>query len=1315
MAELNIPTHRYYKTENNVRLKKLDKSKMWFLDGAPIITIVGPPTIYTTPAIQGGNYPGDVLFCSNGVWGGEATITFTYQWTKDGVDIPGATSALYTILVSEVASLLNCKVTGTNGQGSATEFAQPARLVLQEVANTVLPAISGTPAVGETLTASTGTWDGYPAPTYTYQWNRNGVPIPLALNSTYIVTSADAEATLTVTVTAKNYHSTAAATSAGLSIIIDAPLGGSGIVISGDPQVGNTLTVNNGSWTGEYITFTYQWTVDGVAVPGQVFNYYNILPEDDGKDVFATVFATNPAGSNSNVSNTVTVQSAPFNTSLPVLTGDAEVGQTLSVSTGTWTGTPTITYTYQWKQNGADIVGQTANTLLVDAAYLGNTITCEVTATNNAGVTSVTTSGAVAYTIPVIAAFTISGTPWVGLPLTFSMPVITGTPTPVATIFWEADGSFIPGATGTTYILESEYQGKDIVAVVSATNIGGTVEQRSNAITAFWLPYNIVEPFLAKQSKSEIGGRLHANPGTWGGTEPVTITYQWYRDGVQIAGETDKRYQLVADDAGSVIYCRVTATNPGASTFADTNSIVADYQPANIVAPIISGNLFPGSVLSCDTGVWDGVTNTYFFQWRRNGANIAGATSSTYTIQTVDVGQQITCLVTVINAVGQNSALSNILVPVNVTPANTVPPTISGNTLVGSMLTTTDGTWTDATTFTYEWLRNGVPISGAVASVYATRVEDIGQTITSRVSAGAVSAVSSNNIVVTPATNLTQPVISGATIVGSVLTTDNGDWDGSGVFTYEWLRDGSPIAGASASTYTTVEADIGATITSRVSIGPTSAVSSNNIVVTSPVNLVQPTISGNAIVGYTLTTTNGTWQNPVSFTYEWLRDGSPIAGATASTYSTVAADIGTTITSRVTTGGASAVSSNSIAVTAPVNLVQPVVAGNTAVGSLLTTTNGTWDGLTSFTYEWLRDGTPIGGAVSDVYTTVAADAGTTITSRVTNLGVQAVSSNSIAVPLPVNTVAPVIAGDITIGSTLTTDDGTWDDAGPFTYEWLRDDTPIPGETANSYLTTNDDSAAVMKSRVSTYGVAAVSSNSITMESVGSPWNIGWPYAADPLWDNVICMVDLTATAFYPNGTYGLTNRVDNVQAAQTWTVSGQAISNGGPGANLFLNDNMPNASKRTSGAPFTVEFLYSGPAGANGIPMVVGHIGYLNHAGTQVVYPFAPGVNAYVDGAYQGSGFARTAPWWASGYQHYCFQYNGVAGGEVRTYINGALQAAKRVLTGSKIIPVGDTQPIMYINAAGQWRKWRFTTEVLRYPWGGGFTPDTNFGTDYVP
>lgn len=82
--------------------------------------------------------------------------------------------------------------------------------------------------------------------------------------------------------------------------------------------------------------------------------------------------------------------------------------------------------------------------------------------------------------------------------------------------------------------------------------------------------------------------------------------------------------------------------------------------PVNQVAPVLSGTFEVGEVVSCSTGTWSGSTPiTYTYQWKRNGVDISGATSSTYTIVLADDTNTLTCLVTATNSVGSASQLSD--------------------------------------------------------------------------------------------------------------------------------------------------------------------------------------------------------------------------------------------------------------------------------------------------------------------------------------------------------------------------------------------------------------------------------------------------------------------------------------------------------------------------------------------------------------------------------------------------------------------------------------------------------------------------------
>jgi hypothetical protein len=155
-----------------------------------------------------------------------------------------------------------------------------------------------------------------------------------------------------------------------------------------------------------------------------------------------------------------------------------------------------------------------------------------------------------------------------------------------------------------------------------------------------------------------------------------------------------------------------------------------------------------------------------------------------------------------------------------------------------------------------------------------------------------------------------------------------------------------------------------------------------------PGNTANPTITGNAKVGETMSVSNGTWTgSPTSYTYRWQRCTSStsctnIAGGTTQTYVVRSADAGDTLRAVVTASnadGSSTANSNMTATVAagagaPANTVRPSVTGDAIVGGTLDANNGTWTNApTTFTYQWLQCDqfgsacVPVAGATGSSY------------------------------------------------------------------------------------------------------------------------------------------------------------------------------------------------------------------------------------------------------------------------------------------------------------------------------------------------------------
>ncbi|HEY5343055.1 MAG TPA: hypothetical protein VIJ66_05290 [Solirubrobacteraceae bacterium] len=372
---------------------------------------------------------------------------------------------------------------------------------------------------------------------------------------------------------------------------------------------------------------------------------------------------------------------------------------------------------------------------------------------------------------------------------------------------WLRDGAEIGGATGAAYKLVAADEGKAVQCEVTASNAAGSTVTISRSSLVSPIPstlppeagYVVVEEVSSGGSQRRVGETVRCETGAWAGS-PTSYVFQWLRGGVPISGATVTRtsseslesvYALTAVDAGKAIQCEVTATNAGGSTAAvdrsveeyGSNTAAVAAPPANSAAPALSGTASIGETLSCGGGAWKGApTPPYEYQWLRNGSPISTATSSTYTLVSADEGKAIQCEVTAANAEGATSAVS--AQDVVSTGPSTVPPTNTGapefyasypDTVGDTTNCYSPGSWEgEPTSYVFQWLRGGVPISGgtvtrtsseSLESEYTLTAADAGKAIQCEVTAtnagGSVSAISAGEAFVVkpplPAASATIP------------------------------------------------------------------------------------------------------------------------------------------------------------------------------------------------------------------------------------------------------------------------------------------------------------------------------------------------------------------------------------------------------------------------------------------------------------------------------------------------------------------------------------------------------------------------------
>jgi hypothetical protein len=156
--------------------------------------------------------------------------------------------------------------------------------------------------------------------------------------------------------------------------------------------------------------------------------------------------------------------------------------------------------------------------------------------------------------------------------------------------------------------------------------------------------------------------------------------------------------------------------------------------------------------------------------------------------------------------------------------------------------------------------------------------------------------------------NTVAPSVSGTPVYRGSLVADPGEWEpADATYTFQWLRDGTPISEAGASAYRPRLADLGARLSVRVTASrdgyrPTTATSAETgLVRRATLTLLErPRVSGIRRYLRRLTASTGVWAEYVpERSVRWLRDGEPIRGATARTYRLTHRDVGRRISVRV--------------------------------------------------------------------------------------------------------------------------------------------------------------------------------------------------------------------------------------------------------------------------------------------------------------------------------------------------------------------------------------------------------------------------------
>ena len=636
----------------------------------------GAPTISGTPREE------ETLTASTSAIAdadGLTNVSYNYQWLAADADISEATGSTYVLTNDEVGKTIKVKVTFTDDADNEETLTSAATTTVAAKPNnaaTGAPTISGAPQAGETLTASTSAIadaDGLDSVSYSYQWLADDADISGATSSTYTLTASEQGKTIKVRVTfTDGADSEETLTSAGtFAVVASNPIRRlvwkSNITIADVTFLGEMFGYDSSFGRGQLSPADFTESGTYYTVPSLV----SLFP------IF-TNFARVSLGVSPSPS---TRQIAAWR----LVLHDTELALSDATMTARATDPPGVYF--EW-----DIAALTISDR--DLWGAGDEFILSLQEAIN-----VASTGSIS----------VSGTPQVDETLTAGTSEITdanGLSNVSYSYQWLADDADISGATSSTYVLTNDEVGKTIKVQVTFTDDDGFSESVDSVATTAVAakPNNDATGAPTISGTPQVEETLTASTSNItdaDGLDNVSYSYQWLADDADISGATSSTYTLTASEQGKTIKVRVTFTddadNKETLTSAATTAVAAKPNNDATGAPTISGTPQVEETLTASTSTIedeDGLDNVnYSYQWLADDANIAGATSSTYTLTASEQGKTIKVRVTFTDDADNKETLTSAA-----TTAVAASPDSSDDDLPGDSSTTGEVTVGDTAT-----------------------------------------------------------------------------------------------------------------------------------------------------------------------------------------------------------------------------------------------------------------------------------------------------------------------------------------------------------------------------------------------------------------------------------------------------------------------------------------------------------------------------------------------------------------------------------------------------------------------------------------
>ena len=370
---------------------------------------------------------------------GLENAVFSYQWVASNgttdTNIAAATDSTYDLVAADAGKTIKVRVSFTDDAGNEETLTSTATDIVSfavqlQTSNspaTGAPVIAGTIQVGETLTADTSSIsdaDGLTNVSYQYQWLRNDgnsdSEIAGATDSTYALADDDEGNTVKVRVSftddAGTDESLTSPATATVAARISSPATGVPSV-TGTAQVGRTLTADTSGIADDdgltNVSYSYQWIRNDLTsdtdITGGTDSTHTLVSGDEGKTIKVRVSFTDDAGFDETLTSVATeavgfaVQQQIANsavTGAPTISGTVQVGETLTADTSDIAdadGLSGATFSYQWlSSRDTEIQGATGAAYILVPGDAGKTIKVRVSFTDDAGNEESLTSAATA-------------------------------------------------------------------------------------------------------------------------------------------------------------------------------------------------------------------------------------------------------------------------------------------------------------------------------------------------------------------------------------------------------------------------------------------------------------------------------------------------------------------------------------------------------------------------------------------------------------------------------------------------------------------------------------------------------------------------------------------------------------------------------------------------------------------------------------------------------------------------------------------------------------------------------------------------------